>query len=175
MLQRQRVAAVLHLENTGGEGFLGVVLQDRHGPLDEDGAVVEFGADEVDGAAVDADASLQGTGVGVEAFEGGQERGMDVEEAVLPALHEPGAQDAHETRQADEPDAGLVQFLVQRPLERLTSIMSLVIDNQVRNARRRSYVQTARPGPVGDDECDLEGCFRLLACLYQGSEIGTAP
>ena len=47
----------------------------------------------------------QRAGVGVQAAEGGQQRGVDVEQPVAPARDEVRRQDAHEAGEADQFDA----------------------------------------------------------------------
>jgi hypothetical protein len=70
--------------------LLVVAVEDGDGGLDDDGAGVEAFVDEMDGAAGEFYAVLQGLELGLEAGEGGQQRGVDVEDAVGEALDEPG-------------------------------------------------------------------------------------
>lgn len=66
------VDAMLFMQDSRGECLLGVVLQDRHGSLNDDWTVIEIGRDEMHRAAMDAHAILQGACMGVEAAIGGQ-------------------------------------------------------------------------------------------------------
>ncbi len=67
--QRHRVEPMLGGEHALGERVRIVAGQHRHRRLGDDRPVVNRGADIVDRAAVDADARLDGSGVGVEAAE----------------------------------------------------------------------------------------------------------
>src|SRR5215831_10222850 len=82
----QRISLVLLRENPLGEPRGVVAGQHRHGGLHDDGALVHGGADEVDGAAGEAHAGGEHTLVDVDTLEGGQQRGMDVDHPVAPAL-----------------------------------------------------------------------------------------
>jgi hypothetical protein len=67
------VGEVLLFEDAFGEGIGGVIVMDRDNALEDDDAVVDGLVDEVDGAAGDLGAELEGLGLGVEAGEGGQQ------------------------------------------------------------------------------------------------------
>ena len=71
-----------------GEGGGVVGGEDGDGALENDGAVVKALVDEVDGAAGDFDAEIEGLGLGVEAGEAGQQAGVDVKDAVGEGLDE---------------------------------------------------------------------------------------
>ena len=74
------------------QGLLGVVGEDGHNGLDDDGAFVTALAHEMDGAAGEPYAVFEGLFLAVEAGEGGRQRGVDVHDAVGEALHEEGRQ-----------------------------------------------------------------------------------
>ena len=61
--------------------------------MGDDGAAIELGGNEVHGAAGEAAAFVDGALVGVQAGEGGQQRGMDVDEAALIMRAKFGRQD----------------------------------------------------------------------------------
>lgn len=71
-----------------GEGVGVVSFENGNGALEDDDAVVEVLIDEVNGAAGDLDAVIEGLGLGFEAGKGGQERRVDVEDAVGVGRHE---------------------------------------------------------------------------------------
>src|SRR5690349_13980476 len=73
------IDAVLLYEDTSGEGLDCVVIEYRHGGLDDDGAGIEIFVDEVDGAAGDLHAVGQRLVLRVESRERGQERRVDVQ------------------------------------------------------------------------------------------------
>ena len=106
--QGQRIAPVFHLENPGGKRGGRVVRGDRHRRLDDDGAVVQFRADDVHRAAADLHAGIERFTMGVQAGEGGKQGGVNVEDPIPPILGEFLAKEAHETGQADDLDACLL-------------------------------------------------------------------
>jgi hypothetical protein len=63
----------------------------------------------VDGAAGDADAVLDGLALRVEAGEGREQGGVDVEHAPAKLFDEAGREQAHVTGEADQLDAVFVQ------------------------------------------------------------------
>ena len=67
LLQGQRIAAVLHLQHPRAERSRIIAGQDRDEALDQDGAVVELGPDQVHGATMDAHAGGEGAGMGLAA------------------------------------------------------------------------------------------------------------
>lgn len=60
---------MLNLEHARSQRGLGVAVQHRDDALDKDRSVVQFGADQVNGTSVDANASFEGPGVGIEPLE----------------------------------------------------------------------------------------------------------
>ena len=78
------------VENARSQCMWVVGGKDGDGALQDDGAVVELLVDEMDGAAGDLDAVFEGLGLRVEAGKGGQQRGMDVEDALREGLDESG-------------------------------------------------------------------------------------
>ena len=65
------VSLMLFDEDAGGEGFGGVGVEDGDASLQDDDAVVYGFIDEVDGAAGDLCAEVEGLGLGFKAGEGG--------------------------------------------------------------------------------------------------------
>ena len=92
---------VLLLLDAGVEGLGRVALKNGDGTLNDDGTAVCAGIDEVDGAPGDLGAVVEGLFPRVEAGEGRQERGVDVEDAVGEGVQETGLDDAHEPGQHD--------------------------------------------------------------------------
>ena len=80
-----RIEAVLGRQDPGSEGVLDVAGLNGDGRLGNDGPVIHGGAHEMDRAAADLGPRFQNPGVGMQAFEGGEKRGVDVEMAVQPA------------------------------------------------------------------------------------------
>jgi hypothetical protein len=77
---------VLERQHAGGEAVGGVVGAHRHHALDDDRPGVDLGAQEMHRAAVEAQPGRERAPVGVEAAQGRQQRGMDVEHAITPAF-----------------------------------------------------------------------------------------
>lgn len=76
------VGDVFFDEDALGEGVCVVGLENRNCTLENDGAVVEVFIDEVHSAASDFHSVIEGLLLGVEARESGQQRGVNVEDAV---------------------------------------------------------------------------------------------
>ena len=96
-------------EDALGEGVGVVGLENRNCTLENDGAVVEVFVDEVHGAAGDFHAVVEGLLLGVEARESGQQRGVNVEDAVGECGDESGREQAHVAGEADEVDVMLAK------------------------------------------------------------------
>ena len=84
----ERIDAVLFGQHPGGEAFGVVVRMHRHDRLDDDRAVVHRRPDEVDGAAGEARAVGDHPLVHVQAAKRRQQRRVDVDQPVAPALDE---------------------------------------------------------------------------------------
>ena len=104
-----RVGLVFLFEDALGQGVGVIGGQDGDGALEDDDAVVEVFVDEVDGAAGEGAAVVEGLGLGVEAGEGGKQRGVDVEDALGEGGDEGRREQAHVSGQADEIDLMLAE------------------------------------------------------------------
>src|SRR4029077_10088704 len=82
----------------------GVTGNNRHCALDDNGAAIELCRHEMDGHAAHFYAVVDRLLLGVEPRERGQQRWMDVEDAVGERLDERHTDQAHEAGEADEPD-----------------------------------------------------------------------
>ena len=166
---------MLDLEYARGEAFLGIVVHHRHHTLDQYRTIIQFRTHQVNGAAVDSDARLEGTGVGVQPLERRKERGVDVEEPVMPARNEPRSEDAHETGEADELDIGVFKRYVQRPLKCLSAVMIFVVDHQISDAGCIGVCQAAGAAPAGDNEHNVISRIRMPASVDQSFQVGATP
>ena len=87
---------MLLLENPIRQRVHGVPREDRHGGLGHDRPGVQLVGHDVDRAAADLDAGAQGGGLrlgGHAAGEGGQQRGVDIQDAVAVGRDDGRAQD----------------------------------------------------------------------------------
>lgn len=105
------VGLVLFGEDAGGEGGGGVLVEDGDCALEDDDAIVYLFVDEVNGAAGDFCAEVEGLGLGFEAGEAGEQAGVHVEDAVGEGLDEGRGDDAHVAGEADEVDLGLLELV----------------------------------------------------------------
>ena len=88
-------------EDAVGEGVGVVGFEDGDNALQDDDAVVEVLVDKVDGATGDLDAVIECLGLGFEAGKRGQQRWVDVENAVRKCRDELGRQEAHVAGEAN--------------------------------------------------------------------------
>jgi len=98
------VGDVFFDENAVGEGVGVVGVEDGDSALEDDGTVVEVFVDEVDGASGDFDSVIEGLPLGSEAGECGEQRGVNVDDAVGEGGDEAGREQAHVAGEADEVD-----------------------------------------------------------------------
>ena len=92
-----RQQLVFDFQHARGQGIGGVGIVYGHSALGDDGATIELGGNEVYGAAREAAAFVDGALVGVQAGEGGQQGGMDVDDLIGKAAAKLGREDAHIT------------------------------------------------------------------------------
>lgn len=148
------VGDVFLLEDAMGEGGLIVGVEDRDGALGDDDAVVELLVDEVDGAAGDLDAVVEGLLLGIEAGEGREQRGMDVEDALREGLDEAGREQAHVSGEAYVVDVvgaeGGDDFFVV-----LGALAAVGLDGEGFKAALACGFEAGRVGFVGDDDGDF--------------------
>ena len=168
------VGDVLFLEDARGEGIGVVGVEDGDGALEDDGTVVEVLVDEVDGAAGDFDAVVEGLVLGVEAGEGGQQGGMDVDDAVGEGVDELRREQAHVAGEDDEidivtaeagDDVGVV----------LGAGAALGEEDFARQAELATDGEAAGRGGVGDDDGNLDaGQTALTDAVVNRDHVGAA-
>ena len=124
---------------------------------------------------MDAHARLQRPLMRVQALEGRQQGGVDIDQKVAPALGEPGRQDAHETGQADNAGAIEPDRLVQRFLEGLAVLIVAVIDHLGLDPGLTRDGQARRIGIVRGHQHDLGRIVFVPGGLQQGLHVRTAP
>ena len=104
---RLRVGSVFFGEDAHGEAVRGVGVEDRYGALKDDGAVVQVLVDKVDRAARNFHAVVERLLLCVEAGKGGEQRRVDVKNAVGEGLDEDGRKQPHVAGEDDEIDTVL--------------------------------------------------------------------
>ncbi len=104
-----RIGKVLLLQDARGERVRVIVIQHGHGALEDDDAVIEVLIDEMDGAAGDGAAVLEGLHLRVKTGKCRQQRRMNVQDAIRVGGDEISREQAHVTGQADEIDAVLAE------------------------------------------------------------------
>jgi hypothetical protein len=103
------VDAMFLFQDAGGKSVLVVGIEDGDGGLQDDGAGVEIFVDEMDGAAGEFYAVVEGLFLGFEAGEGWEERRMDVENALGKGGYEKWRKKAHVASEADKIDFVFVE------------------------------------------------------------------
>ena len=95
--------------DAGVEGGGGVVVVHGDGLLGDDGAGIDALVDEMDGAAGDFDAVIEGLFPGFEAGEGREQGGVNINDAIGEGAEEFAFEDAHEAGEDDEVHLGVLQ------------------------------------------------------------------
>src|SRR4029453_9549665 len=171
----RRVQAVLLAQDARSKRVGGVIRQHRHRGLGDDRAGIEVGRDKMYRAAADAGAGIDRLLLHAQAREGRQQRGMDVDDAVLPVRRKPRALDAQEAPQRHQSDTTLLQLGRDGAIEALAVGKALVRDNRRRNACVLRKLQSRRPGNVAHNDGDFGWIVRSLRRLDQGGHVAPAP
>ena len=170
----ERQAAMLLAQHPSREVLHRVVRQDRHRCLDDDRPAVDLGSHEVNRAAGDAHAGLDGPRMGVEPLERGQQRGVDVDQPIAPAAHKFRREDAHEAGEADQLDTARFQRFAQRLLEGSAGAIRPVIDHALGQAGLCGPREPEGIGPVGKHQRNLALGIGRGAIVDEGLKIGPA-
>ncbi len=110
----------------------------------------------------------------IEAPEGRQQRGVNIEVAVTPALDEARRVQPHEPGIAEDFDAGLLEGLVERGIEGIAGRKRLVIDGEGGDGGGFGAGEAFSARHVRDHDHDLGGVVRCLAGVDQGLKVGAA-
>ena len=155
--QRLRIDAVLDLKHARGERRLGVAVMHRHRALRDDRAGIHLRHDEMHGRAVLLHAGCERARVGVEALEGRQQRGMDVEQPSVPAATNQGVSSRMKPARQTSSILCACKLVLQRALERLAVLAErpVIDDGGARCRRRARALEPLGVGLVGDDQRDL--------------------
>jgi len=168
------VGDVLFGEDALGKGVGVVGVENGDGALEDDDAVVEVFVDEVHGAAGDFDAVVEGLLLGVEAGEGGQERWVDVEDAIWEGGDECGREQAHVAGEADEVDGMLAEACDQVGVVGFARA-AFGDESGGGKAEVAGCGEAGSIGDVGDDDGDFDAGEAAGADgVRDGEEVGTA-
>ena len=107
----EREEHVLLLEDPGRKGLGRVVVEDRDGLLQDDGATVDALVHEVDRAPAHLRPPRDRVRLGMGPGERGEEGGMDVQDAIRELADEGARDEPHEPREHDEVDAAVPEDL----------------------------------------------------------------
>lgn len=166
------IDAVFFVQNPRCQCLLGVVAQHRHGGLDDDGAMIEIGRDEMHRAAVDFHAVMQRARMGVESAICGQQRGVDVDEPAVIMQHKICREDAHETGQYHEVGLVSVDRLCQGGIEAgAIRIFAMRHDGGL-DAMCLCGLQASGIRAVADYRRDVAGQFRVQQRLHVAAAPG---
>jgi hypothetical protein len=141
--------------------------------------MVEFGSDLMHRGAGYLAACFECAAMGVQAGEGGQQRGVDVDQAALIVPHELGREDAHEAGQQHQGWPVGVDAGHQGGVECVSRRVGGVIDHL---AGQSGLARQSQPGgiaAVADDRGDAGvqalRPLLLLGRLHQGLQIAAGP
>jgi hypothetical protein len=166
---------VLLPQDARGERVCVVSRQHGHGGLGDDWAGIEVCRDKMHRAPADAGTGIDRLLLHTQAREGRQQRGMDVDDAVLPVPRKPRALDAHEARQRHQADTMLLQLGRHGAVEALAVGKSFVGDRCRRNACVLSGLEARRAGYVAHHHGDLSRIVRRLRRFDQRGHVAAAP
>ena len=139
-------------ENACRQRLDGVAVEHRHGGLQHDRPVVELGVHDVHRRAGHTDAMLERLTLRVEAGKRGQQRRMDVEDAVRKRAKKRIADETHEAGEADELDASPLQKVRQRAVVGVA--VGIIARGEVKrlDSGVAGALQTGRLSAIGDDD-----------------------
>jgi hypothetical protein len=110
----------------------------------------------------------------LQALEGRQDGGMDVDQPVAPGLHESGCQKPHEAGQTDKFDIRLAERLVQTILKSGAVFKFTMVDDHGLNAAFLRYGKAGGIGPVGQDKGDFGGIVFGLGGVEERHHVAAA-
>jgi hypothetical protein len=172
-----RIDSVFLDKNPCGESFLRVVVANRHGRLQDNRTGVDTAVDEVHGASRDLDPVLKGLALRVQARERGEERRVDVHDALRESTEQDVPKDAHESSQRDPLRTGFSQC---------RNVRGLRLGGEPRSGATRSDVaggnasagtggENGGIGAIGENEADARIKAALLHRAENGFAIGAPP
>ena len=168
-------------QHAGGQGIGTVTGQHGHNHLPPYRPVVQFGRDLVNRGAGKTTTGIHGALVRVQAREGREQRGVDIEQAALVERHKVGRHNAHKARQQNQRGYGAAHIpLRDLPRQRAVKIFALgictVINGSGRQAGLTRQFQPAGVGAVadhtGNPRTEVGGPVFPLRGGHDGSHVG---
>lgn len=98
-----------------------IAIEHRHHGLRNDGAMIEFGRDQMHGRAMKANPGGQRSRMSIEPDEGWQQRRMDIDQTSGKVPNETVGENSHETGKHDQINLQCVKPLDQRRIEGLAA------------------------------------------------------
>ena len=136
------------------QGLHRVAIEDGHSGLKHDGAAIELRRHEMNSGAADAHAVLQRLPLRVEPRERGQERRVNVEDAIREGLEHRRAYAPHETGETDDADVVIVQDADNRAIVIVAAGVITRPQTHGVNAGRPRARKTLGFRPAGDHNRD---------------------
>ena len=159
--------ALLHEVQTGEEPLLVIVRPDVDRLLEDDRTAVEVLVHEVHGDAGRPHAVGERVADRMRAGEGGEERGMDVQDLPAEGSKRPGPDHAHVARQHHDVRPGAHQCRLQGTVE--TVRVGALEERRGQSFRLGPGERRTRP--VGRDEHDLDGQPASARRIDQGAQV----
>ena len=178
--QGLRIEAVLHVSDPVGQGLRRVVGVDRHGVLQNDGAVVVLLVDQVHGGAAPVHAVVEDGAVDVHAVhalapKGGEEGRVDVRHAAPVLVDHGGRNLLHVAREGDEGGVVGGQCLQEGAPKGSGGLERRGLYDDGGDVLPGGPVQGAGGRCIADTAHDLGRQVARINCVQDGLEVGPPP
>src|SRR5579885_3122094 len=173
-----RQQAMLLLQNAGAQILNCIILKHRYGRLSNDRASIKLFRHQMHRAAGDLDTIRQRIGLGTRRHttgKGGQERGVNIENAMRKSAHNRSIQDTIKTRQNHQRDLRLQQRRQDGSLLRFAGWI-VAADNQARwKVMRRRALQRWSAGMIAEYQSNLRAQSSTLNSINERLQVAAAP
>ena len=173
--QRARIANMFRREDAGGKGRRVVSRAHRNRRLHDNRPLVHLRAHEMDRATGEFDAGVDRPLVRVETGKRGQQRRMDVDESIVPVIHEGWRQNAHEAGGTDEGGTGGFEGAGQFEFKAGSILEIFMIDDGRIDAGGAGAVEARGARDIRNDHSHLSGKRAIGARVDERLEIRAAP
>ena len=160
-------------QDPGGQGVMGIFVQHRYGGLHDDGAGIHPCIHKVDGAAGDLHPVVQGLSLGIQSRKGRQQGRMDVDDLVVPGIHEIPAEDPHESGQHHQFHPCFPECLVNGGFEGSLVHKILTGNGAVRDPHLFRPLEGIGFRTVADHHGDFDGQVFFFDFVGHGLEIAS--